>query len=1842
MFKKLAKRCVASLLCVVIGGWVLLPSTVLAAQTSMTKPSTKGGVIDVYSNLKAQVNKYPFYYKEGSKNGSSKVNELEVFHMWSTQNKFEVFAWANPKVDSVKSDIKNYIGLDVAGLYRLGKLDTSLNPNFTDSFLSNIDESLGSGIADTTELMKSLNSLHMTQGASSADLSNLNQRMAAFLYYRLNPELLLDNGKLIWDDVTAIDNSDYSDMLTNTLNQSHDTRFREQLETIGILKPISEVSDTDVKDNGNVHVEQFVFSLNQTGLLAIDTTPLKPSGSGNSMFVDNEEKVYDKDNKVFIANEFAIYMCLSEFAAWYLEEMPRVVSSAGWETNEEVQGTLTFLRIFYDTFGTYIPVVKSIYEYSNADADNLSIKDMVERAAVGDTKMEDAFKVTTSAYNPHTDKSSPIAQFYTANSSVGILSYQRDVILGDIDVDKTYDELLKDEREYKKHDESVSGDEDAFEIDNTFLTSQSTVADSMVKLFKETSKEYDKNRNKLKDNLKKKSNKLYKQYKKLFTDGQMNVIMTVLYDHYGDPWASTIKGYIDEKDWFNLFELFGQEQLKEVAEISKGDFKSIESYLKSTTKENKKALTELAENSVDFGVDSDGVASSLNSVVINKNIVEGMGYSTTYIPMRTNVYNADVISMYKGNSEENTEFYEFYKTYGFMRKALLKDTSSSSAMDYYNAGGKLTNTLKVCTLRDLLYSGNQDVTLYLDSGFYNAEQAVKDGNKLLESTRKSRKSLEADFIEFTSLWKNSSTILGQGIEAVKALGNGALRFITLGMLGDDDPSFDDIRKEFRKGIMNTYKFDINKFEEADDMKTYTDNLINANERSDSLQLSLRTLKADGNPIYDNFTRAELASVKNADYVNLSSGSDSGFVIDKSSKTLYTDDNPDTIVLTSSQINEYISGQTTYSDSVVNEDKTEKTTNTYTSDTGYSPMMSLAFVSCLYRNTNNYLLSNTVEDNNPVFMASDDLCGIEEANQWYRNTLINYALMKNLIANAQVDISFVTDLDCPVYMDIFGNILTESGIVVIPAASNATLHPGSFKGYNFAVGLYSVYGKEYYVPSDTKGAMSVMYPYFVSDDTTDNLVVSGVTMQANNVAVRFDKLDTYDDATKKAVRDAYKASIATKGTTRLNWMALVKIANEVMRGAPIENIDKATESLYIDSSKSSLIAAAKLESLLDSFAGESSNTLLCIPDFSRMDNMEYWVALLIKLVAVVTCGVIIVAVYRDGISNNLGIKTFTKSLLAIALTVSCIVVVPAIFQLTYYSTNKLFLENEILRILMVNEEKRQGGEEIGVTDIDTVESTGEFAVQLDWIQVPWYEKMENMMFGSTLDNLQEEKLKAYRETPTYDNKDVSVYNDGVYVTTDNLFDSVAIDYTFKATGSTRGLYLNTQDTTQTASFYSPYYVFLRVLTANVNEYNRWLNNGSDIYTSEEAAKNDADNDKLRVLGSYNYTTKYMSGERLKTVGLCEAYFESINFMQDDSDLLRLDQIYMADDETADNEQGPAANVVKTRERATGRSMIFSDEERAQFRKSYWYDNEAVFTDMEYYNKVRGGRLGAGDNAEPVTKAEMQERYLNKVLSNYDSCIEAMDGYARDFVARNKDMLGKISDETFIKTMALAMSIKYNQLFGVNSANSIEIFNMDSEDLLRLCLVPSDQAVISTSMSYSRFVYTFGGESGVYLAAILSVIMWVGSFIKPLCTVIVFISVFMSIFVFKVVLGRPSANMWGYFVTCTLLCFTNVLHAFILKIGVSLPGIGLSTVGCLVFITFGQVVYLLLLSYITGVSLKDWSNLGASTYEKEAKLIKSKFVGEDTSAMMSGNIKHYSNNWDYYNDLVEQHRERNKLT
>lgn len=1140
------------------------------------------------------------------------------------------------------------------------------------------------------------------------------------------------------------------------------------------------------------------------------------------------------------------------------------------------------------------------------------------------------------------------------------------------------------------------------------------------------------------------------------------------------------------------------------------DFGAVPEYNKVYTQ----PLTEFYNVTYTEGVSTiDLVSEKLDYVTLSDNIHKGIKYSATYIPMQTNLYSPITVAGYDSEFLDN-----FHYKYGFMRKALLKDTSATSAVDYYNSSGSSIGTLEVCTLRDFIELGDNDLTLYLDDNFYNADQA----------------------------WEEVQSYNTKYIERLKAAAE------QLGILSEDilKPAYDS--DENLESYYDTIAYLV-----GDGVRNLSSRELSNLQAQLSVSLNATDItsweskiKTDEYSQYSSSLRSTLIAIGNGDYKH-----------DANELDFLLSDNHDYLVLSSYYIKDYLDCVTTR---VEDENEESDVKYEYFTYDEYTPMLSYAFTSAIYRDAGAFKIAQAVSGlDTPVFIASDNLCQIEGVNEYYQNSLLNYALVRNLESMSQITSSYVTDLDAPVFMDIYGNIITESGTVVIPAACNATLYYSDFNHNNTALGLYSCYGNDYYVPSDVKGAVTVLSNYFSIDEENEIWTVDSVDLNVNGITYNLNNLALYTDSTKQAAQDAFYSYITkTTGSTSQSycqWSLFVNIINEVMRGAPIESIDYVQEGIKPDNGTATgRVAAIKLEELLNNIS--SSNSLFSLPDFNSIEDLDYYIAFAMKLLIIATVVAVIVTIFLDGVSNSLGFRTIFKILGSVIVTFVVLTALPALFQFTYYASNKLLLQDEVTRLAIYNLEKRYSGVEVGASEIITPDSKNKLTVQLDWVDIPWYEELDAVLFGSSIDAITHVKEDAYTESLVSNQPDVLKYNDGVYMDVDTIFDSLNIDYTFNTkTGSENSLYLTDGSSTQTLSFYSPYYVFLEALTTNINYYNY-------------------------VMGTYNYTTKLQSGNRLKTVGLCKDYFTSQAFMENSYDILHLNEVYQT---------GVAPGI--------DMPECFTAEDSQVMSESMWY--------------------------------------LNLDADNLDKRIRIVDDYCRDFIAENRDLLDKVTDETFIKVMALSMSMKYNQVFGVSSANCFEIQNLDYNDLLRLCVASDAEAMVTSPMSYARFVYFLGGETCLYAAAILAMAMFVGSYIKPICTVVSFLAIVLHVFTTKVVLRRKFSSIRGYITTTLLLCGINIFHAILLKLSTKLPGLGIPMLGCIIFIICFQAIYLLLLAYITGITITYWRDFGEAKYDQQAEVIRKRFTNDSVN-YLDGDHKHHENNWDYYQDLVDQHRERSR--
>lgn len=861
---------------------------------------------------------------------------------------------------------------------------------------------------------------------------------------------------------------------------------------------------------------------------------------------------------------------------------------------------------------------------------------------------------------------------------------------------------------------------------------------------------------------------------------------------------------------------------------------------------------------------------------------------------------------------------------------------------------------------------------------------------------------------------------------------------------------------------------------------------------------------------------------------------------------------------------------------------------------YSPMQAYAVVSSVYRDGDLFNLANSMETHRPVFISSKTAAYAKGASLKQKCTLYNYALVMNLEESMPVGYLGNLDMDCPLYMDILGNIITESGTVIIPAMSNATLmNEETFVGTNWAAGLYAVYGNGYRIPvkKDDINTISQVMANFVEDESGKYYIPKARTL-GDEYEIDMSRLATTSKETLDVLYNRAYADLknATQGNI-YNFNQFFQIALEVMRGAPIESIDKEAEGLLTNDrlDRAGIVAAVKLEDLNNSLGTNGENSTISMPSLAFMPGFNYVALMVFKLLLLIIIVVNMAIVYIDAVGGHLGLHTIWKCFSSMVITMLTVLTVPAVFELTYYQSSKALLQKEATYISMLNLEKKESGVEIGVTEVSEPKIRTELFVKLEDISVPWYELFYNSIFTDSYKTLNEMYENYARKNAFVASEDdIVVKNDGVYVSVDSIYDSSAVDLNINGENSMRTLVQTAVDKNSTFSFYSPYYVILDALIQNVNYFNAnpWGEDNSDVSSTE---------------GWYAYTTKTQKGGRIKTMGLIEPYFTSAAFMESEGkDLTGMAEVYSDNIDTG-YDPDPATHG------------MFAPMNLDAIRESYWY-------------------AGGGISATECTK---RVEYLNE--------------QARVFVADNKELLGKISDETFLKVMAMYLSTKHNAAFGAQKASALEIYNLSNDDLIRMSIADKADVMINSTLSYPRFVYAVGGTSGVFAAALLSMVMWISSIVKPVLIVVAFLTIFISVFVFKVCLRKQDSSLYGYVITTLLLCGTNILYSLLLKLSMYLPNIGATPFMCILLQIVVQIAYMVILLQVVGTAFKDWRDLGAQRYANKlgdwkVRLFQKfhKDKGNLGNPFYGGTTQKSDpeKNWNYYDEMMDERRKRSR--
>lgn len=837
---------------------------------------------------------------------------------------------------------------------------------------------------------------------------------------------------------------------------------------------------------------------------------------------------------------------------------------------------------------------------------------------------------------------------------------------------------------------------------------------------------------------------------------------------------------------------------------------------------------------------------------------------------------------------------------------------------------------------------------------------------------------------------------------------------------------------------------------------------------------------------------------------------------------------------------------------------------------YTPTQSFAVVCAIYRSE---LLWNTVlsvlnSTDKEIFKASKGIINLNDNNfsgsesQFPYTCYLNYLMLEGLEKLMKNSSSGQIDLNAPIFCDIFGNIITESGYVVIPACANATIAGNEWTPYNIGFGT-AIGGGEHEIKgcSDFQEWMTglvLLDPKVYSNEGSWKAEIQPGTTTVSTKYSSHDKCSGY--FTKTLNGYMLKPAIITDDfgqSVYMNWGSLnvnggilknvlyhktykdgsvnkysdkvINMVIEVLRGAPIDNIDYMKEGIdnSLEISKAGVYLAYKLEDLLNTFYDNKTgnNSMVNYQNLVFVTGFEYIILYIYKLAFAGMILGLFVHLYLDAVKQRIGIRSALEFVFTIACLIFCITLVPDLITYSYYKANRTLLSDDIGYLSTLSYAKELDGSEINVTSLDKPNTTSKIYLKLEDIKFDWIDATLNVLFKNTYETVSDLYEESIEESAIAAQENVVREGDSLYYPIDTLFDDsvLVLNKSENGTGSTFSLqYTGDGDV---VSFVCPYYVILQQFVQSVNAYN--------IYNNIEAM-----------------SASISSGENaghVLTYDLLTQYFNSDIFLAEGYDITGMH--YVLEDAS------PAVLYIEP-------PFDTIDLDRMEY--SMWYPDQ----------------LSANERSEKVNRLEE---------------------YARLWVSDNKDLFGKLPDEVLIKSFALNMAIKFNQICNVPVGNSYEIIDIDSRDLFRMMIADNDKTYKYFSYGLARFTYECGGAiSCIFMMFYIFIDVIIG-YIKTIIMVVIIGLLLFNIIFRKLIFTKDSRCIEGYLITCAGIIIFNYMYSLLLALQFKLSEMTSVTALVIIFGILVQCIYVALMIGLVILTIKDWRNNGYGEYSAVGNMI-----------------------------------------
>ncbi len=803
---------------------------------------------------------------------------------------------------------------------------------------------------------------------------------------------------------------------------------------------------------------------------------------------------------------------------------------------------------------------------------------------------------------------------------------------------------------------------------------------------------------------------------------------------------------------------------------------------------------------------------------------------------------------------------------------------------------------------------------------------------------------------------------------------------------------------------------------------------------------------------------------------------------------------------------------------------------------YSVLQPYALVSTIYRCDKLFNECTVASLNDSVVLkASKSLKDIYGTSYEQWRTYYNYKILEGLYNKLDNTSELIHDKDLPIFIDIFGNIVSYSGYVLIPAAANATLTQKYWDPYSIGFAqLYAASNKDN--KSDFKEDVAVWLighnlenesTSFISSankvegggyfefDSDNQLVLKDVLISNSTQSLNVSW--AHLNYSSKLLKEMFFSSAYYDKASKMYSPTLVGLITEVLRGAPLENIDLEAEGLVVQGNKSVLVFTAKIiENIIralqkDNFKGASiaSYRIPYSTEFIKILSLY-----LFKIAIVLTLAVVIIQTFRraiQGLLNISGVVTFiAKGILLVA----------GLFILPILTTESFtFVSNKLLRpemeLLTLGDYLSEfSSEQVNITDVTHQDRTADAPlIKVGQVSSNLLSKSQ-YIYNSNIQDLVEETMREdLAANPFSHIPDVVIYDDELFYPTANLLNLTQVVYypQINCLVNQQRSSVGSETLATNLSYITPYFYILDVLTQSVNQYNYQNNISAFVW-------NLADNSSV------------------VTYDLCREYFNSLEFMDEGFDSLNLYSEFI----------GSTSKISPLR-----LSLNSTDG----MKNSYWYPEDGKLT----------------------LERDIAETYK----------------YTRDWVIRNQKLIGVVPDEVFIKMVALVASLKWNDTQGLKFASAVECSTVSIDSLVKLAVARPNDVYANFNYSLPRFMLETSNGVALILMLFAYVSLWILALLKPL--MLGFIIAFIVVLLIRAMFDYKEDKhiIEGFLISSFVLTLIQIGYALALKLMINLGTIIASDSISMLILLILNLLYVGSMLYLCYALATDPAQIGYTT-------------------------------------------------